>query len=176
MKTTIIAACVLACLATAAEARTRHHHRAPQIAAGAISEAGGHRGSGGGLITVSTAAGPVTVAPSFAQKIVPFIADVVARGFRGRVNCYANKGHVSGSLHYRGQACDFAQRGWGKTVAPMYHVADLAAKHGLRDGCSFRDCGHIDSGQMLARVHRHRAPQSNVYAEAQPMADRSKSW
>ena len=115
----------------------------------------------GGLITVQSAAGPITIAASFRDKIVPFIADVVARGFRGGVHCFARGGHVRGSLHYSGNACDFAQTGWGRTRAPMYHVSDLTNKYGLRDGCSFRDCGHIDSGDHLggryyaARSHRH---------------------
>ena len=115
----------------------------------------------GGLITVQSAAGPITIAASFRDKIVPFIADVVARGFRGGVHCFARGGHVRGSLHYSGNACDFAQTGWGRTRAPMYHVTDLTNKYGLRDGCSFRDCGHIDSGDHLggryyaARSHRH---------------------
>jgi hypothetical protein len=34
----------------------------------------------------------------------------------------------------------------------MYHVAALAKKHGLRDGGSFRDWGHIDDGQRLSRT------------------------
>ena len=104
---------------------------------------------GGGLITVQSAAGPITIAASFQHKIIPFIADVVARGFRGGVHCFARGGHVRGSLHYSGNACDFAQTGWGRTRAPMYHVSDLTSKYGLRDGCTFRDCGHIDSGAPL---------------------------
>ena len=120
------------------------------------AEAAGQR-----LVNVQSAAGQITIAASFQHKIVPFIADVVARGFRGRVHCFARGGHVRGSLHYSGNACDFAQTGWGKTRAPMYHVSDLTSKYGLRDGCSFRDCGHIDSGDHLggryyaARSHRH---------------------
>lgn len=107
-----------------------------------------------GLVSISTAAGRITVAPSFAPAIRGFIADVVARGFKGGVHCYASGGHVAGSLHYSGRACDFAQRGWGLTVRPMYRVADLARKWGLRDGCTFRDCGHIDSGDRLTVASR----------------------
>lgn len=105
-----------------------------------------------GMVTVPTAAGiNITVAPSFAPKITGFIADLVARGYQPRrIHCYATGGHVRGSFHYRGEACDFEQRGWGKTAGPMYRVADLAAKHGLRDGCTFRDCGHIDAGVRYA--------------------------
>jgi hypothetical protein len=101
------------------------------------------------LVTVPTAAGiDITVSPSFAPKIRPFIAALVERGYRPRhIGCFATGGHVQNSLHYSGNACDFDQRGWGLTVAAMYHVGDLAAQFGLRNGCSFGDCGHIDSGR-----------------------------
>jgi hypothetical protein len=109
---------------------------------------------GRGLITVDSAAGPITVAPSFAEPIKGFIADAVARGFKGRVHCFSlSKSHVRHSLHFSGNACDFAQCGWGCTVMMMHHVRDLVAKWGLRDGCSFGDCGHIDNGSRLARAH-----------------------
>jgi hypothetical protein len=104
------------------------------------------------LVTVTTAAGiDVTVARAFAPKIEGFIADLVARGYRPRrINCYARSGHVRHSLHHSGRACDFDQRGWNKTAHTMYHIGILAAKWGLRDGCTFRhprrDCGHIDVG------------------------------
>lgn len=117
-----------------------------------------------GLVTVDSAAGPITVAASFEHKIVPFIADVWARGFRGRVKCYARGGHVRGSLHYSGNACDFAQTGWGRTRAPMYHVSDLTNKYGLRNGCSFRDCGHIDSGMRLGARNYAARPHHRRYA------------
>ena len=164
--------------AAPAEARGRHHvyhHREHH----AHHTARHHRrdrssvldanGNGSGLVHVATAAGiNITVAASFAPKIEGFIRDVVAQGYHPRqIHCYASGGHVRGSLHYRGEACDFDQRGWGKTARAMYHVAALAQQHGLRDGCTFRDCGHIDSGQALARYpwprtlsarshHRHR--------------------
>jgi hypothetical protein len=100
---------------------------------------------------VRTAAGWVCIADDVAERMKGFIADVVARGFRGNVHCYSlSKRHVKHSLHFIAEACDFAQRGWGKTVRPMYHVADLSRKWGLRNGCSFGDCGHIDSGRTRA--------------------------
>ena len=114
------------------------------------------RGRQGGLETVDTAAGiRILVAPSFAPKIEGFIRDVVARGYHPRqIHCYASGGHVHNSLHYSGHACDFDQRGWGLTARPMYHVADLVAKWGLRDGAEFRDWGHIDDGPHLRRGSR----------------------
>lgn len=163
----LAASLLLAALANPAEARShRHHHHyqhhqhyAARIHA---TDANGNRARG--LVTVSTAMGNITVSPSFAPKIVPFINVLAARGYHAKqVHCFSMaKSHVARSLHKTGNACDFAQRGWGKIDGPMYHVADLARQYGLRDGCSFRDCGHIDNGASLggnyyaARRHHHR--------------------
>jgi hypothetical protein len=66
---------------------------------------------------------------------------------RGHLGCYSRWGHVRMSQHHVGNACDFGQYGWNRTVnSPMYRIGWLARKWGLRDGCSFRDCGHIDAG------------------------------
>lgn len=106
--------------------------------------------------TVQTNAGPICINAEVARAMAGFVDDVVARGFKGRVHCYSlSHSHVRHSLHFTARACDFAQRGWGKTVAPMYHVADLAARHGLRDGCTFGDCGHIDNGPAVSAGRRH---------------------
>lgn len=106
-----------------------------------------------GIVAVPTAAGIVIhVAAGLADKFQGFVADLVANGYKpAQIHCYAGGGHVPNSRHYAGAACDIDQRGWGRTAAPMYHVAALAAKHGLRDGCSFRhaDCGHIDDGRNV---------------------------
>lgn len=118
------------------------------------------------LVSIETAAGTITVAPRIADRMKGFIADVVERGFKGRVKCYSwSKSHVRNSLHHTGEACDFAQH-WTahglQTHRVMRHVADLTAKWGLRDGCSFRDCGHIDAGltqklrTALVRKASHR--------------------
>jgi hypothetical protein len=109
------------------------------------------------LVTVETAAGiQVTVATDFAPKIEGFIGDLVALGYRPRtIHCAASGGHVRGSLHYQGRACDFDQHGWGKTASVMYHVQALVSKWGLRDGCEFRDCGHVDAGVSFVRRHRY---------------------
>ena len=101
----------------------------------------------GGIVMVPTAAGiPIQVAASLASRFTGFIADLVANGYKpSHIGCYASGGHIPNSRHYAGAACDIDQRGWGKTAGPMYHLAGLAAKHGLRDGCSFKhsDCGHV---------------------------------
>ena len=127
--------------------RIKHQHK-PRRQASAPAR------HGGGFVTVATAAGiKITVNASFAPKITAFIADLVESGYRPKsIHCAASRGHVHGSRHYSGAACDFDQRGWGKTAPAMYHVAALAKKHGLRDGGSFRDWGHIDDGQRLSRT------------------------
>lgn len=154
----ILCAAVVACvLATTAEARPRHHRHHHAV------------DSSGNLVTIETAAGPVTVAPAFAAPIRGFIGDVVARGFKGRVKCFSlSRSHVPRSLHFSGNACDFAQRGWNRTVRVMYRVDDLARKWGLRNGCSFRDCGHIDAGSAVVRRHSHHPH----YAIAEPVQGR----
>jgi hypothetical protein len=137
------------------EGRSTGHLR---VTAGHSREAAAERAAGSQYCHIRTAAGDITIACWLAPKMEGFIADVVARGFKGRVHCFSlSHSHVAGSLHFIAEACDFAQHGWGKTVAVMYHVADLARKWGLRDGCTFRDCGHVDSGRTaVARAHARR--------------------
>ena len=102
----------------------------------------------GGLTSVTTAVGPITVASAWVDKFEGFIADLVASGYRpNAVSCYSPTGHMRNSLHHIGEACDIDQRARNRTAGRMYHVRDLAAKWGLRDGCSFHDCGHIDTGR-----------------------------
>jgi hypothetical protein len=130
----------------------------------------------GGLVTVSTAAGiSITVAASFEPKIMGFISDLVARGYHPpKIHCYATGGHVAHSLHYSGHACDFNQRGWGLTDRPMYHVAALVAKWGLRDGGEFMDWGHIDDGPHLNRRARVAAVHATpFYGPTSEMQDRA---
>ena len=110
-------------------------------------------------MTVSTAAGPITVASHLAGRFQALIADFVAAGYKPRsIGCAAHGGHVPNSRHYHGAACDFDQRGWGKTTNFMYHAHAIIAKHGFRDGCSFGDCGHVDDGQSThSRRYAHRS-------------------
>jgi hypothetical protein len=109
------------------------------------------------LVTVRSAAGPITVASDVAHKFVSLIDDLVAHGFRGHVHCFSATGHIRHSLHHTGRACDFSQRGWNKTVHPMYSSTALIVAHGLRDGCTFhrrKDCGHVDAGLTRSPVAR----------------------
>jgi len=135
-----------------AHRQTRDHVRAPRRA---TFDANSNRAKS---ITVPTAAGiDIVVAPSFAGPIAGFIADLKARGVQPRqIHCLAGGGHRPGSLHYRGEACDFDfyAKCMGCSARWTRHVADLASKWGLRNGCSFGDCGHIDSG----RIRSARAP------------------
>lgn len=158
--------CILALLiSTGAQAHKSHHHHVRAAHSDRHYANHGHyrhyatRGShqsAAGMVTVPTAAGiSITVNPSFAPNITAFIADIVAQGYKPRhIGCFATGGHVANSRHYAGAACDLDQTGWGRTAAFMHHVSALAARHGLRDGCSFGDCGHIDDGQPI--WHRRR--------------------
>ena len=114
---------------------------------------------GGGVVAVSTAAGPIMVASHLADRFRAPIADFVAHGYKPRhVGCAAHGGHVANSRHYHGAACDFDQGGWGKTTNFMYHAHAIIVKHGFRDGCSFGDCGHVDNGQSThSRRYAHRS-------------------
>lgn len=57
--------------------------------------------------------GPITIAYALSDRMKGFIADMVARVFRGRIKCFSSlsRSHVPRSLHFIGEACDFAQRG-----------------------------------------------------------------
>jgi hypothetical protein len=122
----------------------RHQHVArPVLPKARPLDANGNPGRG--LVTVATAAGiDITISKTMAPKMQAFIEDLVEMGYKPKtIHCYARHGHVRGSRHYSGNACDFDQRSWGKTAKMMYHVSVLAKLHGLRDGGSFRDWGHI---------------------------------
>lgn len=114
------------------------------------------------LVTTDSALGPITISRALAPKIVPLIAELKALGLHARVKCFAatRGGHVRGSLHLSGDACDFlpltkAARGRNRMPTPALmftrRAADLIAAAGLRNGCSFNDCGHIDNGRPVTR-------------------------
>jgi hypothetical protein len=109
------------------------------------------------MVTVPTAAGPITVAGHLATRFQALIADFVAAGYKPRrIGCLAHGGHVPNSRHYAGAACDFDQRGWGLTTSFMYRARAIIAKHGFRDGCSFNDCGHVDDGLPVHHARHSR--------------------
>ena len=134
-----------------------HKHRVARL------DANGNRVTN--LVTVDTAAGiSIRVAADFAASIGGFITDLVARGVHpGRIHCFAATGHARHSLHHSGHACDFDGSANRFEDMNRNRVSDLAAKWGLRDGCEFDDCGHIDAGfasfasarRIRARAHLH---------------------
>jgi hypothetical protein len=130
-----------------------------------IHHARHHRGH---YTTVTTSAGiEITGEASFISTAQAVIDDLVAAGYKPRRVSCLNYGasHVSNSLHYRGRACDVDQHGWGRTPAPHSTLTAIVLRHGLRDGCEFRDWGHFDNGPHLpyARIVRSCGA---AYAEA----------
>lgn len=122
----------------------------------------------GGIVTVQTAAGvPIHVAAGLAGRFQSLVQDFVAAGYRPRsIGCFARGGHVQNSRHYAGAACDFDQTGWGRTVGFIYRAHSIIVAHGFRDGCDFRDCGHVDDGVNIGAGSRHAARHRRRYAAA----------
>lgn len=164
LKLAIMVALAAVLIPTAASAHrhhaaARHHHSGLYICTGCVVR--------------QTAVGPVAVSGRNADRLVGAINALWAAGFRGPVNCAAPVGtHVRHSLHYTGDACDMAQTGWGRSTSRlMYHAGAILARFGLRDGCSFRDCGHIDTGMAFARAKVRQRERQAVYASAWPRDD-----
>lgn len=109
------------------------------------------------LVTLETAFNPITVDRDFGARVVPLLAELHALGVRAYVKCFAaQRGpHVKHSLHLWGGACDVLpivakRKGRNRMPTPALmftrQVAAAIARAGLRNGCTFRDCGHIDAG------------------------------
>jgi len=125
------------------------------------------------MVTVQTAYGfNITVHPAYASKFLKFYALLKEHGHKvdARINkCFARGGHVPGSNHYIGAACD-NQYGWNRAPAYMYHVGDLIRQAGLYDGCRFGDCGHVEAvpgthnrpPNLYAAVERFKSEQSTT--------------
>ena len=114
------------------------------------------------MVTVRTAYGfNITVHPAYASKFEKFFALLKERGYKVPANitkCWAPHGtHVAGSNHYIGAACDI-QTGWNRGPEFVYHMNDIVKQAGLYNGCTFRDCGHVEA---VPGTH-NRAP--NLYA------------
>jgi hypothetical protein len=73
------------------------------------------------------------------------------------VDANGNSTHVAGSNLYIGAACDI-QTGWNRGPEFVYHMNDIVKQAGLYNGCTFRDCGHVEA----VRGTHNRAP--NLYA------------
>lgn len=115
------------------------------------------------MVRVKTVQGfYLTVHPAYAHKFLKLFAILEENGVKipkGMVGCWAGRGHVSGSNHYLGAACDI-QTGWNRTIAPMYHAGKWIRQAGLYDGCSFGDCGHVEA--VRGTHNAKRVP--NLYA------------
>lgn len=141
-----------------------------------------HVDANGNLVEVKTAAGlTARVAASVREKFQGFIdaieidhiepeTGVFTKGNRIKaIGCYARGGHMPGSKHYRGLACDIDQESRNVTSGFMYRVAAIAAKFGLTDGCTWArvrgerytgpDCGHVEvpgPTRTYSAKRRHR--------------------
>lgn len=116
----------------------------------------------GMMVSVETAYGfKITVHPAYASKFLKLFVLLKGRGYKvpGNITkCWTPRGtRIAGSNHYIGAACDI-QTGWNRGPAFVYHMSDIIKQAGLYDGCSFRDCGHIEA----VRGTHNRAP--NLYA------------
>lgn len=155
----ILAALIL-CALSVLPAQAGHRHHVHHLAQGELRQGQNFQAfgakswawseAGSGLVSISTAAGiRITVAADLASRFEGVVADFVAAGYRPRhIGCFARGGHVRHSRHYAGAACDFDQRGWGKTAHFMYtaRAHQIIVAHGFRDGREFGDQGHVDDG------------------------------
>lgn len=131
-------------------------------------------------IRVDTAYGiSICVDPTYASKFQSFFSALKESGCAVKeIGCQAY-GHVRGSNHIGGGACDVDQRRKNVTSACMRNAGSLIRAAGLYDGCSFGDCGHVEAMRGLghygdtrtyaARSHRHasrlaRGPTPVTYA------------
>jgi hypothetical protein len=161
MKFSVMAALLAVALltvATSADARNyRHHHHAARIQA---TDANGNRASG--LVTVPTAAGiNITCSTAFAGEAASLIADAVAHGIKfTRITCHS----TAHSHKYRHGAC-VSNHCTGDAMDTHPSIpAHLVREAGLRSGCDFRDCPHVDNARNVGGVafwnsvkHRHYA-------------------
>lgn len=130
------------------------------------AEAQSRVGCRNGTVREVTAYGiGVCVDPRFASRFLAFFAALKASGARvTSIVCQAY-GHVPGSNHIGGGACDVNQTAKNRTIQAMHHAGGMIRAAGLYDGCSFRDCGHVEAMRGLgnyggtrlsARSHHRR--------------------
>jgi hypothetical protein len=100
------------------------------------------------MIRVVTAQGcTIYVHPAYAPKFSTFFRLLKDAGYRvpcNITNCWSGRGHVPGSNHYIGAACDI-QTGWNRGPKFVYRMRSIVREAGLYDGCRFRDCGHVEA-------------------------------
>jgi hypothetical protein len=156
---TLIASIVLMSPAYASHDHHRHHSHHYRT---------GHLYVCHGCVVRETKLGKIAVNSKHADNFVGAINALYDAGYRGPLNCAAAGGHVAGSKHYSGDACDL-QYGHNRAPKIMYHARTILAKFGLYDGCNFRDCGHIQYGVGLnTRYASHHVKHRYAAARQQP--------
>lgn len=155
------------------------------------TDASGNKVCANGTVARQTAYGiSICVDPKYADKFVAFTQELHDAGCKIKeIVCQAYD-HTPGSNHIGGGACDYDQSGKNKTSSCLYHAGSMIRSAGLYDGCSFRDCGHVEAMRGLgnygsrhyasrrstrtyaARSHRY---QQVAYAPAMPMRDMAKN-
>src|ERR1044072_2154741 len=90
----------------------------------------------------------LTVHPAYAYKFLRLFEIFAENGVKipkDMVGCFSTRGHVPGSNHYLGIACDI-QTGWNRTIPALanHGASKWIRQAGLYDGCDFGDCGHIE--------------------------------
>jgi hypothetical protein len=142
----------------------RHHNRKVAKKRLRIDDSGS-KGVPWNMVKVKTVQGfYLTVHPAYAHKFLRFFEILAQNNVKvpkDLVGCYSRGGHVSGSNHYIGAACDI-QTGWNRTIPALQygHAGKWIRQAGLYDGCSFGDCGHIEA--VRGTHNAKRVP--NLYA------------
>lgn len=126
--------------------------------------------AGNGVVKAST--GAVAYVARHATAAFQCVVDKLeAAGYRIKeMGGFANRGHIPGSLHYRGLALDVNQVARNVTVPRMpSNEIEIASSCGLTSGAVWRyaDSGHFElqSAQHYASVrhHRHRYAHRRVH-------------
>jgi hypothetical protein len=156
MKFGIVLALLALVVSTPAFAKGHHHYR---------HQASRHYDGGSICARKLDSGQTIRVSCANASKFVGFLNALYRReGRLPDVTCQA-WGHMPGSLHHTGNACDIGQRARNVAWRPMYHVGALASEFGLTDGCIWKhpDCGHID---VSGSGYSHYASRHLHYAYA----------
>ena len=112
----------------------------------------------GGLVPVHVQGHTSLVTASAHHAFQGFLNDVSRLGKIQSLGCYSSGGHMPGSKHHWGGACDINQVARSVTSGFMRHVTAIAHRHGLTDGCTWRhpDCGHIEVASRRSRTRYAR--------------------
>ena len=119
--------------------------------------------NGNGLmVKVQTAYGfNITVHPAYASKFQKFFALLKERGYKVPANITKCWGHRTARMSRAPTTTSVPPaifRWAGIVLDFVYHMNDIVTQAGLYNGCTFRDCGHVEA----VRGTHNRAP--NLYA------------